>query len=83
MAVRTTAASNLDTTVATLKTQLATYVALQQTSSPGDAPAKLFWQWLLAQLRSVSPAMAIAINTSNTFDNAVVDKTLSAIDPFA
>lgn len=83
MAVRTTAAGNLDTTVGTLKTQLTTYLALQQPTSPGDSPAKLFWVWLVSQLRNHSTEMAQVIDTTNKLDYACRDKTLSSIDGFA
>jgi hypothetical protein len=82
MAVRTAAASALDTTVSTLKTQLSTYLALQQSTSPGDAPAKLFWVWLVGQLRGVNIEMAQVIDTMNRYDRSAWDETLSAIDPF-
>lgn len=61
MAVRTAAAADLDATVTTLKTQLATYINLQQ--GAGDNPAEIFWLWFRKQLREAHPSMAIAIDT--------------------
>ncbi len=82
MAVRTAAAGDLDTTVATLKTQLSTYIGLQQADG-NDAPAVLFWQWLVSQLQGVDSSMAQAIQTANMYDYSTVDKTLSQLDGYA
>ena len=82
MAARTASAAALDATVVTLKSQLLTYIALEQTASPGDNPCKLFWTWLVGQLRNVDPIMAQTIDTANPIDPTAWDKTLSAIDPF-
>lgn len=83
MAVRTTAAGNIDTTVATLKTQVSTYIALQQTGSPGDDPAKLFWVWLVGQFINQDAGLAQTIRTANMYDPTSWGKTLSQTDGFA
>jgi hypothetical protein len=82
MAVRTAAAAAIDTTVSTLKTQLVAYIGLQQPTA-GDAPAVLFYQWLIGQLINADPAMAQAVRTANAHDPRTWDKTLSSIDGYA
>jgi len=83
MAIRTAAAAAVDADIAQLVADLKTYLALQQTTSPGDAPAVLFWHWLIGQLQDVDPSMAQAIRTANIYDQTAWGKTLSQVDTFA
>lgn len=83
MAARTSAAGDIDTTVATLKTQIGTYIALIQTTSPNDSPQVLVWTWLREQIRGIT-GMAQAVDTAPTgVIQTVVDKTLVQVDDFA
>lgn len=82
MAARTATAGDIDTTVGTLKTQIAAYIALQQTSSPGDSPQVLVWTWLREQIRGIT-GMAQAVETAPTVDHTVRGQTLVEVDPFA
>ncbi len=83
MAIRTATAAAIDADIAQLKTDVLAHIALQQ--SYGDAPAVLFWQWLVATMETWHPNLAVAIRTSNMFGSSAgaTGATLSQIDGYA
>ena len=83
MAIRTAAAAALDADIVQLVADVKVYLALQQTTSPGDSPARLFVNALLGALRNADPQVAQVLDSANKFDTPSFGKTLSEIDGFA
>lgn len=72
---RATANGNIDTAMATIKTNLATYLA-------NGGSAGLFVRWMLSQTATVDPALArvVARNYGSSRITATIPTTLVATD---
>lgn len=83
MATRTTEAAAIESTVATLKTQAAAYIAISNGGS--DNPREILYRWVVGQLASIDEAFARSIlySAAPPIDFGTTHQTLTERDPWA